>query len=273
VDQDFFELFDIQFTEGRNFIKTSEQDKKTGYIINESAAKIIRNKKLQKKKNIIGYPFRLWDRDEMGKIIGVVEDYHFKSLHHNIGPLVMYHRPKWSHILFVKVKGNKLESTIDHIKNTSENLLKNYTFNYRFVDESFNRMYQKEQRYGKLFGYFAILAIFIASLGLFGLALFSTSQRMKEISIRKVFGSRSKQVILLLVKDFSKWVIIANLIGWPVAYLFMQKWLQNFAYKTSISWIVFLTALIISLLIALVTVIFQANHAANTNPADVLRDE
>ncbi len=267
IDENFIDLFDIEIIRGRNFISNSKKDQETAYIINESAAKIINN------ENVIDSPLKVWDNKKMGKIVGVVKDFHFKSLHHNIGPLVMYYRPDWSHVFFTKINGNQINKTVDFIKKTGNEVIEDFAFTHGFVDESYNRTYHKEQRYGKLFGYFAIIAIFIASLGLFGLALFSTSQRMKEISIRKVFGSRSKQVILLLVKDFSKWVIIANLIGWPVAYLFMQKWLQNFAYKTSISWIVFLTALIITLLIALVTVIFQASHAANTNPADVLRDE
>ena len=267
VDPEFFDLFEMEIVKGRNFFEKGEMDMEKAYIVNEEAARLIGE------EQIIGKPFRLWSRDEMGQIVGVVKNFHFRSLHHKIEPLVMYYRPEWCPRMFVKVKNEKLGSTIDEIRATTLDLVPDLVFNYRFVDESFDRMYKKEERYGRLFGYFALVAIFIASLGLFGLALFSTNQRFKEISIRKVFGSSAGQVLGLLTKEFSRWVLVANLIGWPIAWYFMDAWLQDFAYRTTLSWFVFAAGLVISLLIALFTVLFQSYRAANANPAEVLRDE
>ncbi|MBS3808398.1 MAG: ABC transporter permease [Bacteroidales bacterium] len=267
VDPDFFELFGMEIVRGRPFFEKGEMDMQAAYIVNEAAARLIGE------EEIVGKPFRLWSRDEMGQIVGVVKDFHFRSLHHKIEPLVMYYRPEWCPRMFVKVQDEGLSSTIEDIKATTLDLVPDLSFNYSFVDDSFDRMYKKEERYGKLFGYFALIAIFIASLGLFGLALFSTNQRFKEISIRKVFGSSARQVLVLLTKQFSRWVLVANLIGWPVAWYFMDAWLQDFAYRTTLSWFVFAAGLVISLLIALLTVLFQSYRAANANPAEVLRDE
>jgi len=267
VDPDFFELFDMEIVRGRNFFEKGEMDMQKAYIVNEEAARLIGE------EEIVGKPIRLWSRDEMGQIVGVVKNFHFRSLHHKIEPLVMYYRPEWCSRMFVKVRGEKLSSTIEDIEASTMDLVPDLSFNYSFVDESFDRMYKKEERYGRLFGYFALIAIFIASLGLFGLALFSTNQRFKEISIRKVFGSSAGQVLGLLTKEFSRWVLVANLIGWPIAWYFMNAWLQDFAYKTTLSWLVFAAGLIISLAIALLTVLFQSYRAANANPAEVLRDE
>lgn len=267
LEENYFEIFDIQIKEGRTFFGKSDKDQKTAYIVNEAAAKILGE------KNIIGKPIRVWDREELGQIVGVVKNFHFKSLHHKIEPLIMYYRPEWCSRVFIKTTGENTQETVDFIRKTTEELIPDYAFNYSFVDGSIDRLYSKEQRYGELFGYFALIAIIIASLGLFGLALFSVNQRFKEISIRKVFGATSGQVIFLLTKTFSKWVVLANLIGWPLAYYFMNKWLQGFAYKTQISWFVFLIAIGVSLLIALLTIILQAYRAANSNPAEVLRDE
>jgi putative ABC transport system permease protein len=267
VDPEFFELFGMEIVRGRNFFEKGEMDMQKAYIVNEEAARLIGE------EEIVGKPFRLWSREEMGQIVGVVKNFHFRSLHHKIEPLVMYYRPEWCSRMFVKVHGEKLSSTIEDIEATTMDLVPDLSFNYSFVDESFDRMYKKEERYGRLFGYFAIIAIFIASLGLFGLALFSTNQRFKEISIRKVFGSSADQVLVLLTKEFSRWVLVANLIGWPIAWYFMNAWLQDFAYKTTLSWLVFAAGLVISLMIALFTVLFQSYRAANANPAEVLRDE
>jgi putative ABC transport system permease protein len=267
VGDDFFDLMHIQVTKGRNFHSGSEKDKYASYVVNEKAAELLGS------ENIIGKKFKVWDRNEMGQIVGVVKNFNFHSLHKEVEPLVMYYKPEWSSRIFVKTNPGNLEETIAFVEKTTKEVSADNGFHYSFLDESFDNLYKKEQRYGKLFGYFALIAIFIASLGLFGLALFSTNQRFKEIGIRKVFGSSSTKIVFLLTGSFTKWVVLANLIGWPVAYYFMKQWLKNFAYQTNISWVVFGTALMTSVLIAVITVVFQASRAANTNPAEVLRDE
>jgi putative ABC transport system permease protein len=173
----------------------------------------------------------------------------------------------------VKLKGKDIPATLEFLKRRMKVFAPSFPFEYRFFDDIFDRAYKSEQKLGVMFDWFSLLAIFIASLGLFGLAAFTTEQRTKEIGIRKVLGAKVTSIVTLLSKEFSKWVIFANLIAWPVAWYVMYKWLQKFAFRISLElWMFFLSA-IIAIVISLLTVIFQALRAAKANPVHSLKYE
>ena len=166
-----------------------------------------------------------------------------------------------------------MPKTIGYIEEVWNKFAPGYDFNYRFMDEALDDLYRAEQRTGTIFRYFSFLAILISCLGLFGLASFMAEQRTKEIGIRKVLGATVSNIVLLLSKDFTKWVLVANFVAWPVAYYAMHRWLQGFAYRTPVSWWTFLLAGLLALLIAIFTVSFQAIKAALTNPAETIKYE
>jgi putative ABC transport system permease protein len=171
----------------------------------------------------------------------------------------------------VRLAEKQIPETIGFIKTIWEKLYPNVAFDYHFLDDDYDNLYRAEERMGILLNYFAVLAIFIACLGLFGLASFATEQRTKEIGIRKVVGASTSRIVMLLSKDFLKLVVIANIIAWPIAYFLMKNWLQDFAYRTKISWLIFIMAAFLSLVIALITVSFRATKAAMANPVKSLR--
>ena len=205
-------------------------------------------------------------------VIGVSENYNYKSLHQEIQPLVMAlrYRPVY---LSVRIGNSNVRSTIDYINDQWDEFTNGKPFEYSFLDENFNRLYQSEELTGRLFSIFSIIAIFIASLGLFGLASFTAQQRTKEIGVRKVLGATVASVVVLLSKDFLKLVAISTLIAWPTAYYIMSLWLQDFAYKVEIGIGTLVSASIFALLIAILTVSYQALKAAMSNPVDSLKYE
>ena len=268
ADPDYVETMGLEVTEGENLSwnKTSHK-KRRAVLINEEAVSHFELKDPVGK--IIHTNSRYWDNV---KVIGVLKDFHFNSLHNVIAPLVV----SWDDRVYtanVKISGKNIESTIDHIKNTWQNFENAYPLEYHFLDQSLDRQYKDDERFGKLFTFFAAFAILIACLGLYGLSLFSIQQRTKEIGIRKANGASVKNILRLFLKEFTMNVFIANLIAWPAAYLFMNNWLANFPYKRDIELWVFAAALAISLIIAIFTVFYNTIKAANTNPAYTLRDE
>jgi putative ABC transport system permease protein len=206
-------------------------------------------------------------------VVGVVKDFHFRSLHHEIGPLLLAYRTDVNPIANVRLSTENMGQTIAFIKETCNDLAPGSPFEYHFFDESFEALYQREQKFEKLFFFFSAFAIFIACLGLFGLASFMAEQRTKEIGIRKVLGASVASVTMLLTREFTKWVVLANVIAWPVAYFAMNKWLQNFAYRISMEAWVFVVSGLIVLCIAVLTVSAKAIKTAVSNPADSLRYE
>ncbi len=206
------------------------------------------------------------------KIIGVVKNFHFESLRQNVGPLCFRLEKSIGSGIF-KIKTNDVKSLVAGVESTWKKMAPGLPFSYRFLDDSFDSMYRAEQRMGKLALGFAILAIIVASMGLFGLATYASEQRVKEIGIRKVLGASVANITQMLSRDFLKLILIASLIAFPIAGWAMYKWLQNFAYRVDIQWWVFLAAAIIALLIALITISFQAIKAAVANPVKSLRTE
>ena len=232
-----------------------------------TAASLIRN------EEVIGKDFGYGGRN--GKLAGVFHDFHFESLHQKIAPMVLF-MPRDARNygrISIKVSGKNLPAAISHIENTWRKFLPETPFEYTFLDENFDRLYKTEDRQKTLFTTFACIAIFIACLGLFGLSAFAISQRIKEIGIRKVLGADVSTIVALLSKDFLKLVGISAIIAFPIAWYFMHKWLEDFAYRIGMPWWIFIVAGIVAALIALITISFQAIKAAIANPVKSLRTE
>ncbi|MGZ3881649.1 MAG: FtsX-like permease family protein, partial [Flavisolibacter sp.] len=271
VDHDYIKTMGMQIVEGRDFNKDMPTDS-SAIIINETAVKLF---------GFSGNPLgrkitRLVDlKSQTTKdytVIGVVKNFNFESLRQTIGALCMKIGNDPGTISF-RVKTTDVAQTIAHIRGLWKSIAPNEPFTYAFLNEEFDNMYRTEQRSGKIFVSFAVLAILIACLGLFGLAAYAAEQRTKEIGIRKVLGATVSNIVGMLSKDFLKLVIIASIIAFPVAWWFMNKWLQDFAYRINISWWIFALAAFVSIFIAIITVSFQAIKAALTNPVKNLRTE
>ena len=198
---------------------------------------------------------------------------HFLSLRDEIMPLLLVMAPWWYNSAYVRIKSENISDTIVFIKRKLREIVPDYPFEYSFLDEDIDDLYKTEQRVGTLVKYGTFLAVFIACLGLFGLASLSAEQRTKEIAIRKVLGASIMSVVHLLSKEFIKWVLIANVVAWPIAYFVTNEWLQNFAYHVNVNIWIFVLSAIVALFVALVTVSYQSIKAARTNPVDSLRYE
>jgi putative ABC transport system permease protein len=268
VDFDYIPLYKIKMVAGRPFSRDFGTDTTQAMVLNEAAIKMFGYTSPQQ---AIGRRFKQWGRE--GKIIGVMKDFHFRSLQQPIKPLSMRIEPGGSNLVSVNVSPNNLPAIIAAIENKWKSFIPNRPFSYYFLDEFFDKQYRTEERFGRLFLNFAILAIFISCLGLLGLASYSTLQRTKEIGIRKAMGANVSNIVNLLSKDFLQLVLIAFVIATPVAWYAMYKWLQNFAYRSHFSWWVFALAGIVAVVIAFVTVSFQAIKAAVANPVRSLRTE
>jgi len=265
VDFDYFEMFGMKMKYGRTFSKEFQSDS-ANYIINEAALK------LTKFENPIGKKFAMWKTE--GEIIGVVQDFNSNSLHEEIGPIAfMIYENSYKNNLFVKVNSQNIPAAIEHLEKTLSGFSPNFIFEYNFLDEDFNEQYKSEERLADLLKYFSFLAIFISCLGLLGLASFIAEQKRKEIAIRKVLGANVTSIVADLSKDFVKLILAANVIAAPIAYYFMNGWIEGFAFHTNIGWEIFLLAGVTALSIALLTTGFQAIKAANKNPVDNLKCE
>lgn len=271
VDYDYIGTMGMQIIKGRNFSKDFGTDS-SAVILNEAAVRVLGFDNPVGNKIYQNFPGGPGSVMKAYNIIGVVKDFHFESLRHNIYPLglILEHN---NTIMSFRINTAEVKPLIAQIKNKWTALAPGMPFNYRFMDEAFNNIYRSEQQVGKISITFAILAIFIACLGLFGLVTYMAEQRTKEIGIRKVLGASVGQVTGMLSRDFLKLVLIASLIAFPVAWWVMHRWLQDFAYRIKIDWWVFLIAGLIALLIALATVSFQAIKAAMANPVKSLRTE
>lgn len=266
MDEDYVPAFNLQVVEGRNFDATTNGKKSV--VLNramvtalgiDSPAQAIGEKVVQ-------------GRDTLS-IIGVLENYHQMSLKEQVTPLVYRYTPQFAAFLAFKVDGGKYQAVVSDLEKIWQVRFPGNPMDYFFLDQFFNRQYDADRRFGQLFSMFTGLAIFIACLGLFGLASFMTLQRTKEIGIRKALGSSSTQVVLLLSKGFMILVLIANLFAWPFAYYFMNSWLENFPYRIGIQPTIFFLAGLTVLLIAFLSVGLQTMKAARVNPAKTLRSE
>lgn len=268
IDDDYINQFNLKLVAGRNFSRNLASDSLNAMIINEKALSLLG---YSDPEEIIGKNFEQWGRN--GQIIGVVKNFHLTSLKEEIAPLSMVYSSTGNSLLNLKIASEDVSTTLALIENSFKKAFPNKTFNYEFINELFHEQYKAEELFGTLFLSFALLAIFISCLGLLGLASYSTLQRRREIGIRKILGASSIGIVNLLSKDFLKLVGISILIASPIAWYFMDKWLQDFAYRMNISWWVFALSGGLAIGIAFLTVSFQAIKAAIANPVKSLRTE
>lgn len=265
VDENTISTLSMELVKGRNFSKEIGTDINGGFILNEAAVKKIGW------EDPIGKSFRVWD-EENGTVIGVVKDFHFKSLHQKIEPLVLDIKPEWTWNAAIKVNGN-YKDAITYLNTAWKEFESDLPVNYRFLDTDFDRLYKSEDRLGKLFNVFTYLGIFISCLGLLGLAAFTTQRRKKEIGIRKVMGATINDILVLFSMEFAKLIIASFLIASPLAYFVMKTWLNDFAYRIDISYLPFMISGISIFILALVTTGTQILRAASSNPVTVIKNE
>lgn len=271
ADFDYLDTLRMEMIEGRYFLKDRPADRNS-VILNETAAVALGMENPVGKRIIRGSLSS--GGSEFFTIIGIVRDFHFESLHRKIRPLAVYLLPaEDARYASVRIRAENIPRTLAFIANKWNKFVPGKPFEYFFLDDDFDRLYRAEKKVGQLFSAFAVLAVLVACLGLFGLASFTAEQRTKEIGIRKILGAGVPDIVTLLTKEFSRLVLLSNMIAWPVAYFAMNRWLQNFAYRTSIGPWVFLLAASAALFIAMITVSFQALKAATASPAIVLKYE
>jgi ABC-type antimicrobial peptide transport system permease subunit len=266
VDAGFFALMDIPIVEGRDFTFQPEINDENwwmpGIIVNETAAKLIGNG-----QSVVG--MKLQYKNDI-EIIGVVKDFSFLTLKENVQPLVVWYTPFDSYI-YVKIAQGSIEKSIAVIEKIWKEYNPDYEFNYNFINDDFDRMYKTDIRMNKLFSIFAIIAILISCLGLFGLVTYTAETKTKEIGIRKVMGASIASIIKMLSKEFLILVGISLCIAFPLSYYWLEKMLQNYAYRINISWLVFVVAGMITLILTLLSVGWKALHAATKNPVKALK--
>jgi hypothetical protein len=265
VDYDYLDTIGLKMAQGRFFSKEYYTDASDAYVVNQTAVKAM------EMDEPIGKQLKVWDMNK--RIIGVVEDYHFESLHNEIIPMAMRIDPNWHNQACVRISPFHMPETLAFLESKWKGIYPDYPFEYRFLDETIANQYRSEQAIGKLVTVFTILALFISCLGIFGLSSFTAEQRTKEIGIRKVLGATVSSIVKHISKEFVMLVVLANVFVWPLAYFIMNKWLQTFAYRISIDWWVFALTGIAVLVISLMTVSGQIIRAANANPVDSLRYE
>lgn len=268
VQHDFIDLFDIEIVEGRNFSKDNPTDITEGMIINETL------KKQLGWENAVGKEFSFRGRE--ATITGVVKDFNYRSFHQNIEPLALFLEDDWwfpYQNIFIKMNTSQSKNTLAYIEDTFSEFSPGFPFEYQFLDDTYNNLYQSEIRMGKLFNYFTIIALLISCMGIFGLTAFSIAQRKKEIGIRKVLGASIRNIIALLSIQYLKPVIIGFLIATPIAWFSLSNWLQGFSFKIDLGIAPFIIAGFISIVIALLTVGGHCLKAASANPVNSLYNE
>ena len=265
VDTDFYETMQFQMAKGRWFSKEFATDS-TKMVINEAAAKVMGFSP----EEAIGQQVKLSENFDL-EIIGVLRDFHYMSLHESLEPAYFHLEDTWN--VAARLEFGREEEALGKIKALYQEFAPGYTFGYAFLDKSYQALYESEKRVGTLSSYFAIFAVIISCLGLFGLATFTAERRIKEIGIRKVLGATTSNIVVMLSKDFISLVLVSIIIALPLSYFFMQEWLAQFAYKIDLSVWIFLSAAMVSLVIAWLTVSSQALKAANVNPVKSLKNE
>jgi putative ABC transport system permease protein len=270
VDYDYLKVYGIKLKEGRNFSKLHASDNGKSFIINESFAKELGL------KQTVGTPagHSWYPDDSLGTIIGVVEDFNFNSLHYKINTLSLVVHPDWRYSeMSVKVDGMNLQAAIDAVKTIWEKHVPGYPFSYSFLDEHFENLYRSDQQMSSVVAIMAGLAILISCMGLFGLSAITSEKKTKEIGIRKVLGATEIQITLLLSKNFMILILISFIVVSPVTYWLLKSWLDNFAFRISISPLIFALGGILALTIALITLSYHTLRSARENPVKSLRYE
>jgi len=263
VDPDYLETMGMKLVKGRNFRSPPTTD----------SNKILINQELTKSLNWSDPIGKTITRNRVDyKVIGIVENFHFESFHKPIGPVLFTLKP-WKSYLITRINGNNPDKTIDYIEKQWRTITGQNIMNYQVISDLYDRVYKEESQFGQTVLFFTLLAIFLACLGLFGLTAISTTQRTKEIGIRKVLGANFVALNVMLLKQYTKWVALANIVAWPTAYFLMRNWLQNYAYKIDLAITYFIAAGIITLGISIITITYLAVRTARSNPVNSLRYE
>ena len=275
VGYTYLETMGLELIAGRNFSADFASDEHEAFIINESAAKFLGWKNPVGKSLVTSRPQR---RSASSKVIGVVKDFHYQSLHHSIEPLVIGLRWNMQNVLSIKhltvrIDPGDISGALAFLEAKTHEFVPNEPFQYYFLDDVFDQLYREEERIFRLIGFFSTLSIVIICLGVLGLASFSVEQRMKEIGIRKVLGASSPGLVYLLMKPVLVWLVIANLLAWPVAYMTNQVWLQHFAYRTDSNEWMFLLGSLTQALTVMITIVLQTSKAVQINPIQTLKSE
>ncbi|MCJ7681961.1 MAG: ABC transporter permease [Candidatus Aminicenantes bacterium] len=265
VDYYFLETFGLEMAAGRFFSREHKTDQTDAYVINEAAAKAM------EMENPVGKQLTVWNSSR--RIIGVVKDYHFESLHNRIIPMAMRIEPNGYQQACVRISPHNIPGTLSILQNKWKELYPRYPFEYSFLDDTLQSQYRSERQIGKIVTIFTVFALLISCLGIFALSSFTAERKTKEIGIRKVLGATVSSVIRKISGEFILLVLIANAIAWPIAAVLMNRWLQTFAYRVSIGWLTFALAGAAVLLISLLTIGKQIIQAASANPVDSLRYE
>jgi putative ABC transport system permease protein len=265
VDHDFVKTMGLKLAEGRDFSERFISDEQEAVLLNEAAVEAYGL------KSPIG--LKVKTENKSGIVIGILKDFHFASLHQRIEPLIMYIAPRYFNYLSIRISPGDIPASLAFLKEKWEVAAPGQPFEYFFLDADFQRFYRSEEKLGRLFGCSSLLAVIVACLGLFALVSYSAERQTKEIGIRRILGASLPGLVLSLTKQFFKLVLIANLVAWPVAYYAMNRWLQRFAYRTSIGLGTFVLAAAIVFVIAGLTVSAQAVKAALANPVDSLKYE
>lgn len=270
MDYDFIDVFKMKLVAGRGFSPDFPKDQDTSVVISESAAKLLG---FTKAEDAIGQTLDIPNFEFRPIVVGVVNDYHQVSLKRAMDPTIFYCSPYYGEFYSLRIQTNNLSQTIDHVKASWEKAFPGNPLDYFYLDDYFDQQYENERKFGKLFTSFAVLAVIIGCLGLFGLSAYTAMQRTKEIGIRKVVGSSDRSIYLLLSQEYLKLIVLAILLASPLVWWFMNSWIQGFSYRTSIGVDVFLIAGVSVLLVSLVTISYQTLKAVRVNPADSLRQE
>jgi putative ABC transport system permease protein len=265
VDENFIKTFAISMLAGR-FYSQEFKESDSEYVVNETAVKMMQMDPIEAVGKMISF------RGHEGIILGVVKDFNTRPAHQSVEPLIIRHR-RAGNFLVIRTDAGNIKKTLTSVQNSLQQIYGNNPFSYGFVDQDLDQLYKAESKMGKLFNIFSVLSIMISCLGLFGLAAFATQRRAREIGVRKVLGAGETGIVVLLAKEFLKLVIISLLIAFPISWYAMNQWLQGYAYKTNISVWVFVSAGILTLLVAFVTVSYQTFRAALSNPIISLRNE
>jgi putative ABC transport system permease protein len=283
IDYDYTDLMGMKIVEGRNYDRNMKSDVQKGFLINETAARNFGwvdsvSRARGNYASVIGKRFQYGiqldgpaNRD--GQIIGVVKDFHYASMRNPIDPLVLVlsDRDRYQFFANIRIDSRSRQKSIEYINKVRQEFKDQYPFRYRFLDENLRDYYRAEKRIGMLARTFAVLTIIIAALGLLGLSSFLTQTRTREIGIRKISGASANHIVLMFTREFSVWIILANIVAAPITFILLNKWLQSFPYKTEVHPGIFLAGLIISLFVALLTVSLRVFQASSINPAEAVR--
>jgi putative ABC transport system permease protein len=271
VGHNFVKTYGMEIVLGRDFSETYSTDADQAIIVNEKAVEMI-----GWGEDVIGKRLVNVSRDNRpGVIVGVVKDFHSEGMKMELRPVVLALEPRFFAFISVRIRPENVPDTLAYLETSLRETYpeSEFSYNYYFIDDNFRSKYPEEEKIREIYIAFGCLAVFVACLGLFGLASFSIQQRTKEIGVRKVLGASVREIVMLLSKEFTKWILAANLIAWPLAYYMMNRWLENFAYRINVKWDIFIFAGILTAVIAFFTISFHSMRAAKSNPVDALKYE